>query len=178
MSYFAHMSEFAFGWLCVGLMFVLCVMTFVIFSQKRRGCVHFLRRFLTVLFVEYLVLSFCATVVFREKSSQIEVKYVLFEDYFRHNMALLVDALLNMVIFVPIGFCSSVFLRFPKWLKILLLSISLSSTIELSQYVLLSGCCDTNDVMNNVIGGLIGYWLYLLWREVRKPIIHTLVKNL
>ena len=120
-----------------------------------------------MMFVEYLVLLFCSTVVFRDAAHPIGIKFMLFKGYFNGDMLLLKDALLNMAIFIPIGFCSSVFLRYPKWLKILLLSISLSCTIELSQFLLSRGYCDTNDVMNNSIGGLIGYYIYRLWRMVR-----------
>lgn len=95
------------------------------------------------------------------------MKFTLFDGYLDRNMYILKDALLNVAIFIPIGFCTSVFLRFPKWLKILLLSISLSCAIELSQFILSRGWCDTNDVMNNAVGGLIGYWGYLLWKKVR-----------
>ena len=120
-----------------------------------------------MMFVEYLVLLFCSTVVFRDVAPPISIKFMLFKGYFSGNLSLLKDALLNIAIFVPIGFCTSVFLRYSKWLKTLLLSASLSCTIELSQFILSKGCCDTNDVMNNIIGGMIGYCIYRLWRMVR-----------
>lgn len=165
-NYIDHISKDISEWLCVVLLLVLCVMAIVIFSRK--GVIRIqLRRLLRVMFVEYLILLFCSTIIFREDSTNAGVKYALFKGYFTGDMRSLMDALLNVAIFIPIGFCSSVFLRFPKWLKILLLSISLSCTIELSQYILSRGCCDTNDVMNNIIGGLIGYWIYRLWRMVR-----------
>lgn len=122
------------------------------------------------MFVEYLILLFCSTIIFRDDSANAGVKYALFKGYFTGDMRSLMNVLLNVAIFIPIGFCSSVFLRFPKWLKILLLSISLSCTIELSQYILSRGCCDTNDVMNNAIGGLMGYWVYLLWKTPSIPL--------
>lgn len=166
MNYFDHISTNISESLCVVLLLVLCVTAIVIFSRK--GVIRIqLRRFLKVMFVEYLVLLFCSTVVFREESPEAGVKFALFDGYFNHNMFILKDALLNVAIFIPIGFCTSVFLRFPKWLKILLLSIALSCTIELSQFILSRGRCDTNDVMNNAVGGLIGYWGYLLWKKVR-----------
>ncbi len=166
MNYFDHISTNISESLCVVLLLVLCVTAIVIFSRK--GVIRIqLRRLLRVMFVEYLVLLFCSAVILREESPHTGVKYMLFVGYLNNNMLNLKDALLNMAIFIPIGFCSSVFLRYPKWLKILLLSISLSCTIELSQYILSRGWCDTNDVMNNAVGGLIGYWGYLLWKKVR-----------
>ena len=166
MNCFDQISKDDFERLCVAFLLVLCVMAIVIFSRK--GVIRIqLRRLLRVMFVEYLALLFCSTVIFREDSANTDVRFALFKGYFTGDMRLLMDALLNVAIFIPIGFCSSVFLRFPKWLKILLLSVSLSCTIELSQYILSRGCCDTNDVMNNAIGGLMGYWIYRLWRMVR-----------
>ena len=164
--FFDNISQSVPEWMLVVLLLVLCVTAIVIFSRK--GVIRIqLRRLLKVMFVEYLVLLFCSTVILRDVHSHTGVRFVLFVGYLNNNMLNLKDALLNMAIFIPIGFCSSVFLRYPKWLKILLLSISLSCTIELSQFFLSRGCCDTNDVMNNAIGGMIGYCIYRLWRMVR-----------
>ena len=62
--------------------------------------------------------------------------------------------------FIPVGFCSAVFIKRPALLKIFLLSMVLSGTIELSQYLLKCGMCETNDLMNNSVGGVLGYLLY------------------
>lgn len=122
-----------------------------------------------MMFLEYLVLLFCSTVVFRDVAPPVGIKFMLFKDYFNGDMLLLKDALLNIAIFIPIGFCTSVFLRYSKWLKTLLLSASLSCTIELSQFLLSKGCCDTNDVMNNIIGGMIGWGIYVMM--VKPPLL-------
>ncbi len=160
-NYIDHISKDISEWLCVVLLLVLCVMAIVIFSRK--GVIRIqLMRLLKVMFLEYLVLLFCSTVVFRDVAHPIDIKFMLFKGYFNGDMGLLKDALLNIAIFVPIGFCTSVFLRYSKWLKTLLLSASLSCTIELSQFLLSKGCCDTNDVMNNIIGGMIGWGLYVM----------------
>ena len=169
MNYFDNISRDILERLCVVLLLVLCLMAIVIFSRK--GVIRIqLRRLLRVMFVEYLILLFCSTIIFRDDSANACVNFIPCRGYFTGDMRSLMDALLNVAIFIPIGFCSSVFLRFPKWLKILLLSISLSCTIELSQYILSRGCCDTNDVMNNAIGGLMGYWVYLLWKTPSVPL--------
>jgi len=164
--FFEKISKSIPEWMLVVLLLVLSITAIIIFSRK--GVLRFqLRRLLKVMFLEYLVLLFCSTVVFRDVAPPVGIKFMLFNGYFKGDMGLLKDALLNIAIFVPIGFCTSVFLRYSKWLKTLLLSASLSCTIELSQFILSKGCCDTNDVMNNIIGGMIGYYIYRLWRMVR-----------
>ena len=113
MNYFDYISNIVSKWLCVVLLLVLCVMAIVIFSRK--GIIRIqLRRLLRVMFVEYLVLLFCSTVILRDEMPRTGVRYMLFVGYLDHNMFILKDALFNIAIFIPIGFCSSVFLRFPK----------------------------------------------------------------
>ena len=147
MGYFCeNISKSVPEWILVVLLLVLSITAIIIFSRK--GVLRFqLRRLLKVMFLEYLVLLFCSTVVFRDVAPPVGIKFMLFKDYFNDEMRLLKDALLNIAIFIPIGFCTSVFLRYSKWLKTLLLSASLSCTIELSQFLLSKGCCDTNDVI-------------------------------
>ena len=77
MNYYDHISKDISEWLCVVLLLVLCVMAIVIFSRK--GVIRIqLRRLLKVLFIEYLVLLVCSTVIFREDSANTNVKFVLF----------------------------------------------------------------------------------------------------
>ena len=158
-------------WLYVVLLLVLCVAALVIFTRK--GVIYIqLKRMLTVMFAEYLVLLLCFTIIFREENVVYEkVRLVPYKDYFANNMDLLKDALMNVMMFVPVGFCTSVLLRRPMWLKILLLSGILSCCIELSQFVLSRGFCDINDVMNNMFGGLLGYWTYCLVKPVRSKLV-------
>ena len=157
-------------WLYVVLLLVLCVAALVIFTRK--GIIYIqLKRMLTVMFAEYLVLLLCFTIIFREESVDYDVRYLPFHNYFDKNMYLLKDALMNVMMFVPVGFCTSVVLRRPMWMKILLLSGILSCCIELSQFILSRGFCDINDVMNNMFGGLLGYWTYCLVKPVRSKLV-------
>lgn len=154
-------------WLYVVLLLVLCVAALVIFTRK--GVIYIqLKRMLTVMFAEYLVVLLCFTIIFREEEVESRVYYSLSRDYLANDMCLLKDVLMNIAMFIPVGFCTSVLLRRPKWLKILLLSGTLSCCIELSQYILSRGCCDTNDVINNTIGGLFGYFVFCLVRMIRR----------
>lgn len=144
-------------WLYVVLFLALCISAWRIFTRKGNVCIK-VKRMLGVMFTEYVVVLLCFTIFFRKESEEHEIKYVLFHNYLVNNMHLLKDALMNILIFIPIGFCSSVFLKHPKWMKILLISGILSCSIEFSQYILSRGYCDTNDIMNNCIGGMLG-WL-------------------
>lgn len=144
-------------WLYVILFLTLFISAWVIFTRKGNFRIK-VKRILGVMFTEYLVVLLCFTIFLRKESENHVIRFELFHDYLLNNMQLLKDALMNIAIFVPVGFCSSVFLKHPKWVKILLISGILSCSIEFSQYILSRGYCDANDIMNNCIGGLLG-WL-------------------
>lgn len=106
--FFDKLSKAVPEWMLVVMLLVLSIMAIIIFSRK--GVLRIqLRRLLKVMFVEYIILLFCSTVVFREDFGHTGVRYTLFEKYLDNNMYLLKDALLNIAIFIPVGFCSSVF---------------------------------------------------------------------
>ena len=148
-------------WLYDILLTVLCVMAVWTFSRRKQ--IHTkLRKLLGVVYVEYLILLICATVIFRDSTCALGVEFVPFWNYTNSYFTedVLLETLLNIVMFIPVGFCSAVFLKRPVMLKIFLLSMTLSCTIEITQYLLERGFCETNDVMNNTAGGMLGYWLY------------------
>lgn len=60
----------------------------------------------------------------------------------------------NLIWFVPFGF----FLRFTgmKAWKAILLTAALSAMIETLQFVFTSGCTETEDILLNTLGGVIG----------------------
>lgn len=147
-------------WLYVILLLVLCLVSIWIFSIK--GVIRIkLRRLLGVMYVEYLVLLLCSTIFFRDQATcYLGVKFIPLWNYEYFSMDVLMEWLVNILMFVPVGFCSGVFLRHPVATKICLLSMALSCSIELSQYLLERGFCETNDVLNNTFGGMLGYWMY------------------
>ena len=146
-------------WLYDILLLVLCVVGIWIFSCRKVIRTK-LRRLLGVMYAEYLILLMCATVIFRDSTCALGVEFVPFWNYTYFTKEVLYETLLNIVMFIPIGFCSSVFLKRPVLLRVFLLSMALSGTIEVTQYLLERGFCETNDVMNNTVGGVLGYLLY------------------
>lgn len=147
-------------WFYVTLLLIFCVVAIWIFSVKNVIRIK-LRRLLGVMYVEYLLLLLCSTIIFRDRATcYLGVKFMPFWNYTYFTMDVLMEWLVNIFMFVPVGFCSSVFLKHPVATKIILLSMALSCTIELSQYLLEKGFCETNDVINNTLGGMIGYLIY------------------
>jgi glycopeptide antibiotics resistance protein len=72
------------------------------------------------------------------------------------------DAVMNMIVFFPAGILIALVLARPTWLKMLACIAATSLAIELIQLAmqaLANGghIADVNDVIFNVLGGLIGY---------------------
>lgn len=119
---------------------------------------------LWVLFAEYLFVLFCSTVICRGAQSFTYAKLELtpFWTYWaaiKHIPGVSVwDIILNVVLFMPLGFL--VTLLFPKitWWKVLMIAMALSIIIETNQYFFEKGIAQIDDVMHNTIGAIIG-WL-------------------
>lgn len=70
-------------------------------------------------------------------------------------------AMANLIIFIPFGFLVTRTFRKSAdsvW-KIALILLAISLIIEVAQYVLACGTSEVEDVIMNVAGGTIGYWI-------------------
>jgi glycopeptide antibiotics resistance protein len=77
------------------------------------------------------------------------------------------DALINVAVFVPLGILIPLLVSRPSWWKVVAIVAGASLAIELTQMAVArlasSGhLADINDWLTNVLGGVIGYGLFLL----------------
>lgn len=91
----------------------------------------------------------------------------LFRFYYENQMwtALLVNYLGNVIMFIPVGFFAGLLLDRPRWWKGTLWAFGLSLFIEVGQLFVCRGT-DVDDLILNTLGGLMGYWLFLLFRRI------------
>lgn len=68
------------------------------------------------------------------------------------------DITLNILLFIPLGFLLGV-----RGWKAMLFGFLLSAFIECAQYLFLLGYCEADDLLNNMIGTVIGFYLYRLF---------------
>lgn len=130
-----------------------------------KGFLQGLRYGAVLLLAEWMFLVLCAIVFFRETS--IERGYNLmpfwsYWDYGEHSyfMEMFGENILNVLLFVPIGFLAGCGLQGMIFKKVVLLGGGLSVFIELLQLVFKKGFCETDDVIHNVLGCIIGYGLW------------------
>ena len=118
-----------------------------------------------LLLAEWVCLVLCTIVLFRETSAERGYNLMPFWsywDYGEHSyfMEMFGENILNVLLFMPIGFLAGCGLRGMTFKKVLLLGSGFSVFIELLQFVFKKGFCETDDVIHNVLGCIIGYGLW------------------
>lgn len=127
---------------------------------------------LGALLAEYYFLVLCSTVICRAGVMERHVELMPFWNYPDiwnkvDYPADLIEVLLNMALFVPIGFLLGG-IGF-KTKKVLLMGICLSGIIEVSQFAFCKGLCETDDVIHNSVGAFLGYLGFLgILKEKRR----------
>ena len=117
-----------------------------------------------LMLLEWVALVVTSTVAFRVSSTERRIQLVPFRSYwdfgehsyFQECFAMNV---LNVALLVPVGFLAGCGLRGMTLKKVLLLGGVISVFIELLQFLFKKGFCETDDVIHNVLGCLIGYGL-------------------
>lgn len=114
-----------------------------------------------VLFVEYVVVVICSTVLFRPKLSMARIEITPFWTYFavyNHTYGVSIwDIILNIVLFFPLGIFLAILFPKLKIGKAVLIGVLSSVCIELSQLVLQRGIVQFDDVLHNTIGCCLGF---------------------
>ena len=78
-------------------------------------------------------------------------------------MLLFPEVIMNVVVFVPIGFALGLAFRKLKGWQAVLVGMGISVGIELLQWFFRKGFADVDDVIHNVLGcglGYLGWWIF------------------
>ncbi len=161
-------------WYVFPLSLMACALLALFFYKRKDSLTDAIKK--SALF-EYYFLALCSTVFCRPVRPEMEYMLTPFWKYwiaFRfYNMFGLWEIVMNIILFVPIGFLAPTLLKTARIIKnefvrVLLFCVSLSLTVELLQLVLKRGMCETDDLTHNTLGALIGYGVYRLVNRNRK----------
>ena len=139
-----------------GLLSIFCIglVVFIVWKGFKRG----LRYSATLLLIEYIFLLFCSTVIFRTTGATRQYDFHPFWSYDRPD--LLIENIMNVIVFIPVGMILGSLLRVKgSWAIALLIGCSISVTIEVLQFWFMKGFSEVDDVMHNTVGCLIGWFM-------------------
>lgn len=124
-----------------------------------------------VLYQELLMLSFIIyilclfqVVTFQDAVSWSGNNFIPFKEIFRYNIGsrlFFKNVLGNVLLFLPFGFFISYYLKNDRPGLTVLLTIIASCAIEIVQMVI-GRVFDVDDIILNVLGGILGYYIYHL----------------
>lgn len=147
----------------------------VLIFARRLGLV---RRIALSLLMTYLFLTLVATVITRSPSAEVRI---MLEPFWTYRQCFADDFTwfeirANILLFIPIGFLLPMVIKKPVWLPPVI-GIGISVIIELIQLITHRGTCETDDVISNTIGILIGYvffWLVkvliIVFKSIKKKV--------
>ena len=145
--------------------FSLAVCAFVVvLSVVKPDNPILVRRVSWSLLLGYVLLVLCFTVLFRDEKDVAQISVKPLWNYESLNYKLIAESILNVFLFMPIGFLAGATVKNRKMLKVMGIGMLISLSIEVMQYVFQRGVCNIDDVINNVAGCIIGYGLFQIIR--------------
>lgn len=141
-----------------GLLSVLClgVVVIIVCYGLKRGW----RKIAGLILVGYVFVIYCSTVLFRtaaDGNGHELTPFWSYEAIGNGRSELLAENVMNVIVFIPIGMILGLLLRAKgPWLVTLAVGTGISVSIEAMQYVFHRGFAETDDVMHNTMGCLIG----------------------
>lgn len=156
-------------WVYEGLLALLLLGTVVAFVTLglRKGVWISLR----LLLIEYVIMIFCSTLFFRPAMKERDYDFHPFWSYAAIHDGkeeLLVENIMNLLVFVPVGVMLGCGFRSMTWWKVLLIGGCLSVGIETLQLITKRGFSEFDDVMHNTAGCMIGYGICMTINRTRK----------
>lgn len=142
------------------IVFILCVAFFIILERDKS-----IKYSVWLLFVEYMFLLFCSTVLYRPLAEGTNYNFIPFWSYnsiIDGNSMLIAENIMNIIVFLPIGLLLPILFNGTNWWKGVLICGCISVMIETMQLFFRRGFSEIDDIMHNMLGGMIGYGLYKL----------------
>lgn len=145
---------------------ILCSLR-ISYLLKNKEHFKFSEEMLKLGFVIYIICLFYV-VTFQDVSWSTS-NFIPFKEIFRYQIfssSFFKNVIGNLIMFMPYGFFVSYFLKLDKKKYVLILSLIISLTIEITQLII-GRVFDVDDILLNVVGGLCGYLIYRLGHIIK-----------
>lgn len=156
-----------FTWPMVIISVVIMVSVRISYLLKHHSKMVLYKEILMLVFAIYILCLF-QVVTFQDSSIISGNNYIPFKEIFRYNITsrlFLKNVIGNMIMFLPFGFFISYYLDSENFHLTLILTLIASTAIEVVQS-LIGRVFDIDDIILNLIGGLLGYMIYHTLRKI------------
>lgn len=156
-----------FTWPMLIISVVIMVSVRISYLIKNKTKVVLYKEILMLVFAIYILCLF-QVVTFQDSSLISGNNYIPFKEIFRYNITsrlFLKNVIGNMIMFLPFGFFISYYLDSETFHLTLTLTLIASASIEIVQS-LIGRVFDIDDIILNLVGGLLGYFIYHILRQI------------
>ena len=159
--------------------FIVALVVVRIFALKNSSKkLSFHEEFLNLLFIVYILLLF-ELLTGTENNSGSGMNLVPFSEILRYQVGskmFIYNVLGNILLFVPFGYFVTRYINGKSLYQIFVISFITSLTVEILQ-VKLGRSFDVDDILLNVVGGILGYFLYVSLNAIRTHLPKFLQKD-
>ncbi len=144
---------------------VILRVTYIMTSDKRKFCLY--EEIFELLFLAYLVLLF--QLVTSQDLPGGGVNLMPFKEILRYEVgsrAFYKQVFGNILLFIPLGYFATSYCKIKGLGTITLVSLLSSLTIEVTQHYI-GRVFDIDDIILNVVGGIVGFLLYTALNAIR-----------
>ncbi|QSX06570.1 VanZ family protein [Sedimentibacter sp. zth1] len=159
-------------YILLAMAFVLCLILLYYLSYKLiykklikgNKKLNFIKTFYIIILISYLLFIIFNTCFKYIPGMHRSMNLVPFMSYrqamFDFSNIGMSQLIFNIILFIPIGFLLPICnYRFEKWYKTIIIGLSLTILIETTQLIFNGGVFDVDDIINNVLGTILGYSL-------------------
>ncbi len=162
--------------LTIFIVVLVAVRIFALRNSSKKISFH--EEFLNLLFIVYILLLF-ELLTGTENNSGTGINLVPFSEIFRYQVGskmFIYNTLGNILLFVPYGYFVTRYINGKSLYQIFIISFITSLTVEILQ-VKLGRSFDVDDIILNVVGGMIGYFIYVALNAIRTHLPKFLQKD-
>ena len=144
---------------------IILRVTYIMTSDKRKFCLY--EEIFELLFLAYLVLLF--QLVTSQDLPGGGTNLMPFKEILRYEVgskAFYKQVFGNILLFIPLGYFATSYCKIKGLGTITLVSLLSSLTIEVTQYYI-GRTFDIDDIILNVVGGIVGFLLYTALNAIR-----------
>lgn len=118
----------------------------------------------------YVLLVLSVTLLFRERLESPHYYLCPLWSYMVLYERMLAELVLNVIMFVPIGFFASAAMKRRRLITVLCFGAGLSLAIEITQLLSMRGVCNVDDFIHNVFGCAIGFSCFVFCYKIVKKL--------